>query len=318
MDDQNQNPDPQAPQQNLPPETPKPIILENSKVLQPSESFLNEMKTAAAAAPSPTPTPTPTPTPADPGNQQYTQQTPPVSGDNLAPNQITPPVTQPSSIYPTATRGVGYSQNQNLPLNNDQPAQLTDTKKTGVITIIIIAFGALLAFVSLLDFISGVRIASRLGTVAGLSIVVGLVGLLLGVGLILRKEIARFVYIILACIALVLGLIATPSTISNYNKANSYEKREVAANELAVKKQISVFQQELAQENDGTINQQNVNYELPSVIEQEISQNQRILVIDQKVGNVSSKPYLFLIEAYALSILPIVFLTRPSVKKEFS
>lgn len=273
MEDENKSVDDKQSQASadsgIPPQSKQPTI-------QPSKEFIQELKTTPATPPVAS---APTPAPTGP-----------------APNP------SPNSIYPDATAGLKITDN----LNNENPTKDKEGAKTNKPPTLIIAlitiFGAYLAVTALLGLVGSLKLLSFgvVRTSGAVISIIDVVYIIVGLGIILRKEIARVAYIVIAVIGLGLSVYGTVKYFQSLNNVTNAQQQYISSTNA----QISGYQN---------------NPAIPSGQKKQITQqlkndeNTQIKLISKEKKD-SIAP---LIEGYAIAIVPLIFLTRPSVKKEF-
>lgn len=179
-------------------------------------------------------------------------------------------------------------------------------QNASLIVVCIIALGALIAvpaFVTLLEGASLLHIAfATAGGVLLIGYAIDLALLLIGIGLILRKERARVLCLVLAVISLVFLVIRTPDYLNAISPASH-----------AAASATSLAQRDLAAiRADPTIPAADKQQDIASLrlrIDQ-LTADQAVVAGDYSVGR--------LVIEYLLILTPLVFLTRPAVKREFS
>ncbi len=246
-------------------------------------------------------------------NQDLTNQVIP-----LATNADTTPKTapqNPESIYPVATQGIGVDNQQPLAnIQSDNTIQTTaESNKNNLIILLVIILGAYTAISALVGiFASTLAISYGFIGAGGLLIAIDVIYILIGIGLILRKELARFVYVVLAILGLLLTIYGTVHIFNSHAfKVIDYVKTQETQTINRDQQQITNIQN----------NNPSTGLQLTDVQKQQAIQNlqlniSRIKKSRDKLSN--SRLYFGLIQGYLLAIVPLVFLTRPSVKKLFS
>lgn len=222
---------------------------------------------------------------------------------------LTPPNTLPlrhdlSSIYPDATHGTGVTT---PPVQAAETVpEVTETlahkpERTKFIIAGIWLIGAFIAIPAALSIFGIVRILGYGGGAVGsLAGAVDILYVLVGIGIALRKEMARVVYVVLAVIGLIFSVIGT----FNY---------------LAYTQKISSQQASATAQAQQTIVQTENNKSLSASERQRIVQNvQNNLALEKKTDQASEVGLLNLIPDYLIALVPLIFLTRQSVKDQFN
>jgi hypothetical protein len=127
--------------------------------------------------------------------------------------QVQAPPLNPSNIYPDSQ--------ENKPLQSNQPTGARTAEKPSrfsdqTLIVLIIIFGALIAGWALLDIFKSFGVLYTSGSTAGGSIVqtvsiysiFNFISVILGIGIMLRKEIARIIYVVVAFIDLIFLLLS--------------------------------------------------------------------------------------------------------------
>ena len=192
----------------------RPNLLVKQKTLQPSKTFVAEMKEEAAKQPVEKPK-------ANPVNNQGNPEADVVSLIALATPATTVP--KPSSIYPEATGGYGNAPYNALDSNSDKSKTDKENNSTKLIIVIVTIIGGLIAGGALYEIIawSIIILGSKIGSNYGLFIIPDILYLVLGVGIVLRRELARIIYVFLAILGLIIGSIGIISFLSSINSQNS-------------------------------------------------------------------------------------------------
>jgi hypothetical protein len=334
-------------QQNENPEPSQALPTGSQRNIQPSAEFINEVAAAAAATPPPSPPvppvsdtelPNPTlPAPVDdePPSQATAEflqeaqaqsavpvelpfglpQTQPQPATIPIPEQAVPQtprlVPDMSTIYPQATA----SPKTPLPQAPPPPISTLKNTKTKLISVIVIALGIYLAAPALLRLFVGVRVIS-LGFVSNTSIAVTIIDILyliIGIGLILRRELARAAYVVIGCLFLLIALYGTFHVYMQQHKTDA-----TADNVLNV--QLNQDEAYCADLEAQASPSQKLKYnEIAQTLYYDEQHNiQPSKTCSPTTLGISSNQYVSLIPSYLLAILPLVFLTRPSVKEIFS
>jgi hypothetical protein len=136
---------------------------------------------------------------------------------NLASPGATPPLQprpNPNSIYPNPTQDVSSSPNQPATYAADtatvaeQPVAPAGNKAK-IIVAIVMAIGAFIVVTAALSLIAWIRVLMLPGTSSGSSILGPILTggqVLLGLGILMRRELARQIYVVLAVISLVFSV----------------------------------------------------------------------------------------------------------------
>jgi hypothetical protein len=199
-----------------------------------------------------------------------------------------------SSIYPSATSGRS-AYNPPLPAASEADAK-PEPKETKLIETIVMVFGGLMVVVSVLSILEWFSLGVRGANILGVILSFG--ELFLGTGILRRKEIARTIYVIVAVISLFFSIFGTVS----YLNARSTASSGAVTAENSMQSEINNIK------NNSNIPASQKDQELTD-LEQSLSQ---VKANNNQVFSVTS-----LVEGYAISILSLVFLTRPKVKQVF-
>lgn len=209
MDEQNKNPNVPTPQSSQPVDLPtnyKLPYLNHERVLQPSQSFVEEIQSINDKKPE-------------------------------APNPIaissSPAQTPLESIYPEVTRGLNETSFQ--PTDNEN-IQLSEKLPIGIY--IVVAF-LLAGFV--------VSLANAHGNIS--MTLLSLINILLATGLLMKKDIARKILIILASILIILTLIVVVGLFSVQQRAEQSATTAQTAIENVQNNQSSTAAQQQAANN---------------------------------------------------------------------
>jgi hypothetical protein len=221
------------------------------------------------------------------------------------------PIPQPRPVQPQPQPASATSQNNSFNAA-EQSGNPKAKSSTQFITIAVMALGAFIAVPALVSLVGWAKVIS-FGYISGTSAfvtVTDVLYLLLGVGIVLRKELARIVYVFFAVIGLLLTVYGTYSTF-NFHGVTNYDKTRDSQN-------ISQDQQQITsiQNNDFA----------PGLHLTNAQKQQQIQRLQQDIANAKkdqakisgARSYADLIPGYLLAIIPLVFLTRPSVKEVFS
>ncbi len=274
-------------QQNTnPQQSPATPAISGMKVIQPSESFEQEVKTTQPASVQPTPDPQ-----ASPVNTTQPLQ----------------PKPSPSSVYPDATQGVGTPApvpTQPAPAEAAQAADPKRAKKilaVRVVAAILILFNGVNAYDVLWSIHNGFK---GYGLISILEVVV-MLGL--AIGIFMFKEIARVTYVFIAAIVLVVSVISIVSLYrTNHSEAftQSYSQTPLTKAQLESRLQKAEANTTLP----------------PSAKQANIAQVQSMInnlsapkQVEQKAKQYFSEGLLVFV-----AIFPLVFFTRPSIKEVFT
>lgn len=163
-------------------------------------------------------------------------------------------------------------------------------------------FGAIMVILSATSLISWIRISKLPGASNGSNIVAVLLDaleLLLGIGILLRRETARMLYVIVAVILLLVSFLGTYNYFHAINRVNGAQKVN-----------ITLIQQEIKKtQNDHSL--------AADSKAQTIQQLQGEVNAEQHSVDSTKRLLLPLIEGYVITVLPLVFFTRPKVKEVF-
>jgi disulfide bond formation protein DsbB len=211
-----------------------------------------------------------------------------------------PPRAAASSIYPAAIHGTIPPAPD--PSTTEPAGNLaSQSDKTKIIVACIWLIGAFIAIPAALSLFGTVKILSYGigGGTGGLVTAIEVVDVLVGVGIIFRKEMARIVYIVLAIIGFILSLYGTTIYFKDLHAVSNSESQAITSTQNEI------------------TNYQN-NTSIPSAQRQQVvSELQQDLAHEKK----EQKPVfglLNLIPDYFIALVPLIFLTRPSVKEQFS
>ena len=316
MDNQDQNPvgpQPQNPESRAQSTNSNPLSNQKTrKVLQPSEALIKDMASNPVSL-----------------SAHESRPTVSVTPNTQAPNSVagqTPVPTakyNPSTIYPEATSGLLSDPSENNQVDK-QPIKPNKNNLTKLIILGVIALGIFIAVPAILSIISSVKIISYggisvLGKAGGLIYLIDAIYLMVGIGLILRRELARISYVVIGVILLLIALYGT----INYFRAShgisgpaTIYAEETRSDQTAVngdKASIANYQ-------NSTSLPASEKQQIISSLENELAQDQQQLKQDQQLQkkNTGVNVLVELIPTYLLAILPLVFLTRPRVIEVFS
>lgn len=209
MDNQNQNSqNPIVPLPQLPvsqPETTNPAVAPSQipkKVIQPSQELVKEIADNPSSYYS-----------RDPSINAPVTKTQP-SNSTTGQSQSSSTTYNPRSIYPEATNGVSSEHINNSNNVDNPPRKSINDTLTKLISIGIIALGIYIALPALLSLVGWATIISYGGinslSKAGTPIyIIDVIYLIVGVGIILRKELARLAFVIIGVILLFIGVLGT-------------------------------------------------------------------------------------------------------------
>lgn len=215
--------------------------------------------------------------------------------------QQTTAQTQPrfntSSIYPNPTNTGDAIDSSRLPQAEGQVNEGRDKQSSKVIVAFVIIFGAFIAAVSSMALLYSVRFIRIGGTAVVLSLITSGLGIILGLGIVARRELARAIFVVLSVITLIVALYYTYDYFKIARKLNSYSQSQ--------KEQI----------HETIVRYQN-NNSLPQATKEKLINN---LKRQESLNNngFSRTITIRLIGNYTMSILAIVFFTRSRVKEVF-
>lgn len=285
MENQNQDSPPQSPT-NPPPDTSRPL-LGGQKVVQPTSAILNEIQSQ------------PTGTSLTPVRASET---------TLPPLQAQPQSPQPTSRYPTATEGIGAAHGQNALLNSTEQTDDDTNKKNAaqVVVVFIMVLGACIAISALLSLVSWSRIIS-FGSLSATNAFVRFIDavyVLLGLGIMFRKNIARMIYIFIAIITLALSAFGTIRIVTQQHSQSA----KSANLQIQLQYDISYCLTKPPSQQRNQMVQQ---------LEKDINTKQQPDQTCYAALGIRSNEYVALIPGYLIAIIPLIFLTRTSVKEQF-
>ncbi len=253
------------------------------KNIQPSAEFEKEMNSAQPAQEKPAPTP---------------QAVPADASQSVQPKPLT------SSIYPDATQGIGMPAPAPTQSPSSQTTHAEDPKRAKkilavrVVAAILILFNGLNAYDVLVSLHNGFKGYGLL------SIIMVFVMLGLAIGIFMLKEIARAIYIFIAAVSLIIGIIGFVNFYTSTHKArvsNAYSHpftKTQLENSLHAAQTSPSFTPKVRQEEVAALQRQINN----------LSKNP----IEQKAKQYFSYGLLIFV-----AIFPLVFLTRPTIKEVF-
>jgi len=201
----------------------------------------------------------------------------------------------PNSTYPDATHSTADT-------NTVKATDISnESDKTKVIVVCIWLIGAFISIPAALSLFGTAKILSYgiSGGAGSIVTVINVVYLLIGVGIILRKEMARIAFVVLAVIGLLLSVYGT----FNYFKAAHAVSNSESQAIVITQREITQYQ-----------NNKSIPDSQKQVIVSELKQT---LAREEKAAHSTVKLYN-LIPAYLIALIPLIFLTRPSVKEQFS
>ncbi|HWB39260.1 MAG TPA: hypothetical protein VG604_03405 [Candidatus Saccharimonadales bacterium] len=311
---------------NQPPGPPNtPQMKHGELTLQPDDPNLQPASAAAMpvaepqpAAPVPAPPVTPSmptnPDPPVPAPQPVPAQAPATLAPGVSPATVTPaPAIPPatatpvapdmSSIYPNATVGLTAAEHSD-PTTVDPVAAATKARLTSPVIIVIIVVGALIAIPAFISLIGNSSLITYGFGGKALLKAFDVLDILLGIGIILRKQIARIIYVVLALISLALSIYGLIHYASVIHKAYS------AVNSLAA--------QAIADDEKTITETQNNKYLTDSEKQTIIQEAQDNMDTAKKIKGEVKADYAKFAGIYVISLIPLVVLTRPKVKAQFS
>jgi hypothetical protein len=172
-----------------------------------------------------------------------------------------------------------------------------------LIVICIIGLGAVIAvpaFISLVDGASLLHYAFATGSGdLVLAYAIDLAVVFLGIGLILRKEIARAIYLVVALLGLVGLVIQTPT----YLDLSSAVSQRASTSISSTQSEIAALQ---------------ANPAIPTAEKQRDIASLRLDLNTSQATIAGDYSVSRLVVEYLLMLTPLVFLTRPAVRREFS
>lgn len=274
-----------------------PAKPQGERVIQPSASFVEEIRAAQATPPNPVP---PLTKPLDTQNPMQTSQ--PAATPLIQRSPVNP--LPPSSIYPEVTKGIGSVAP--VPLQASEP--LPGPKLVQGATPKTVAVKVVAGILILLNLVNAYNwvVGSHGGIYNGINLLALVVTLILLVGIYTLKELARSIYVFIS--AILLALLCIEFFIffaSTYNNA-SYQVQSKAQPVTKARLESNL---KVVENNKGLT---------PQAKEQEIQQ------IQKEIKSVPSSPTearvrqdlstaLFVIT----SVGPLIFFTRPSIKAVF-
>lgn len=317
MDDKNQNlqiPQPQTPEPQVPSTGAAAPLNQNSqKAIQPSEELKKDMAANPDGYYSRNPAP-------------HVSAVPNAQSPNSTLRQTQAPSTtyNPSAIYPETTGGLPEKPTNEVSHGDNQSTSSNDDKLTKLIIIGVIALGVFIAVPALLSIIGWAKIISygninALGKTGVLIYTIDAIYLIVGVGLILRKEFARITYVVIGVILLLIGLYGT---INYFRESHSisgvaaYYTEEVASAQTGVNGDQTTISSYQNNTSIPASQKQQIISELEGNLKQDQQQLKQLKQLQKQNSGISS--LVKLIPTYLLAILPLVFLTRPRVKEVFS
>jgi len=218
---------------------------------------------------------------------------------------LSQPLPNASSIYPDVTRGIGSNPAQppvNQATQQATGSTLINSNKTKLITMAVIGFGAFVVVVAALGLITWIRVLKLPGASSGsniLGLILDCIELILGIGIMMKREAARSAYMFVAVILLIFSLYGTYNYLTSLHRYNQSQQAY-----------INHTQQTITQyQNNPNISASDKAQIIKSLQDTEKREQQQV--------SKTNKTLLPFIEGYAISLLPLVFLSRPSVKEIF-
>ncbi|HUD07414.1 MAG TPA: hypothetical protein VMR34_06035 [Candidatus Saccharimonadales bacterium] len=201
-------------------------------------------------------------------------------------------------IYPDAKAGPDIEAYQ--PLKKKELPQLDYSKsKLALLKSLVIILAVVMLVASALNLFSWVRVGSSDGAIGVLALIILTIDILLEVGIILRSNIVRAIFVFLSMLFLVFSIFSTYSyfkDVRNQQKANQ-----------AIVAQIN--QQIAHTKSDTSYSSAQINQVVSS-----LKLNERL---EQQPTLRTHNILLPISESYFIAIVPIVFLTRKPVKTVF-
>jgi len=311
MDDKNRqssNP-PQAQPLN---EQPSTLYINSShpkKVLQPSAELVQEVRaeqTERAAAEASQPQ-TSVQYPASQGVQTSAPQTPQAvssvatSDAGRNPQTGTQPVTATSSIYPEPTKGfVGSAPTPTSPPSQaPEPSAVSSHSKRALVVKIVAVILILIDLGNAYDW----YLAEQAGNDQWLTIIGIVISLVVAVGIFRRKELARILYVFAS---IVLLIIAGIGIIQFYATTNS----SLQAHVQPISK--SNLENDIATAKTNTWMTPQQKRVVLRNLQNELSAE------SGSKAEIDAKRYVSIALTLAVSVGPLIFLTRPSIKEVFT
>jgi hypothetical protein len=315
-----QTPTPPAPVMPVPPQPvaqpafnpalPNPVVPSQNggmRIIQPMRTAPTPINPALPLQPPSAPAPTFIP----PTNPVVAAAPTPFAVPTTVVSLPQPSVPQPVVFPPApAVAPAAVVQQPLLPGQSGEPiatpmaaAQSVAASAPRPMATIIMVFGAVIALFAAQNLFNWIRIVSGpYGKTAEdiLGLTLNAVELLLGIGIIMRREIARSMYVSVATILLLLSLFGTYSYLKASHTINVDQKEVVSQ----IQKDITMYQ------NDSSIPTSE-----RSQLVSELQNNKNAELESLTKGN--TRLLWPLIEGYLITIAPIVFLTRPAVRKNF-
>ena len=271
----------------------------NRGIIQPSARFVEEMKTAdvkqalAPAIAKPLPPPPP---------PLATTQTSAPSVDNDASLNTSTPASAAaypaSSIYPEAHLGNASAISSGRSFEQVEIGKNLKQVVGPVPVAIVFALGGLITLASAYSLFIIIQLTSS-GYISVLGYLEAVVTLILGVGIMMRYELARMLYVFVSILVLAV------STYSLYRVIKI--EHTIHTSTVA----------ELANANQRLVGYQNSNTYTPSQKQTFINITQNEIASIQKYEGQYNKQFLLLIPGYLIAILPLIILTRPQIKAVF-
>jgi hypothetical protein len=193
-----------------------------------------------------------------------------------------------------------YSPNHSYEEEGDTKDLVIDSGKNNTITVIVMILGALVVLGAIQSIFGsfGAVGSGGLGSILGIiSLLLAVAELFIGIGLFQRKEVARKAYLIFAVVLLALSVY---STYRYFNASRQYSQTSVAN-----------FQQQITRvENNSSLSAAEKTRTIQSL---QLAESQL-----SRTSSPIASTWLVIAESYLFAILPIIFLTRKSVKAVFA
>ncbi len=160
-------------------------------------------------------------------------------------------------------------------------------------------------FLSVLSLLSWVSVGLKSSTEV-IGLILALVQLGLGIGIIMKKEIARLGYIIASSILLIFSLFGTFNYIHQQNQVDKVNNPQLTS----LQNTIQNYQ-----------NDSSLSLSRKATILKSLQKSEAVVISQQISLNEVGKtmiPLRNVVVGYLIAILPIAFLTRSRVKKVFS
>jgi hypothetical protein len=265
-------------------------------VIQPSRSFVEEMKATQPVTPI---TPQTTPTSSDQHVTDPTQT--PLQVNNLATSQ--PPST-PSSVYPEVTRGIGAMDTATTSMSQSEPVpgpKLVQKTSPKIIVIKLVAgIIILLNAVNFYDWLLELH-AGYTNWISALEIIAIVT---LAIGIFKLSETARSIYIVVSAISLVLSCVGLITFYVSTRHVDTVSSSQPVTR-AHLESDINFI------ENDKGLP--------PQTKQKEIQQIQKeINNLPTSHTDLVVKQYLSTAMLILTAVGPIIFFTRPSIKEAFN